>query len=41
MGPVNGSRIGPAADISLRGITSVIECTPEAVQAWEHAPWSK
>jgi len=41
MGPVKGSRIGPAADISLRDITSVIECTPEAVQAWESAPWSR
>lgn len=39
MGPVNGARIGPAADISLRDITSVIECTPEATQAWEMAQW--
>jgi hypothetical protein len=41
MGPVKGSRVGPAADIALRDITSVIECTSEAVQAWEHAPWSR
>lgn len=41
MGPVKGARIGPAADISLRDITSVIECTPEATQAWEAAPWSR
>lgn len=41
IGPVKGSRIGPAADISLRDITSVIECTPEAVTAWEAAPWSR
>lgn len=41
MGPVKGARIGPAVDISLRDITSVIECTPEATQAWEAAPWSR
>lgn len=41
MGPVKGARVGPAADISLRDITSVMECTPEATQAWEHAPWSR
>ena len=39
-GPVRGSRIGPAADIDLRKITSVMKCTPEAVTAWEKAPWS-
>jgi hypothetical protein len=41
LGPVKGARVGPAADISLRDITSVIECTPDAVQAWENAPWSR
>jgi hypothetical protein len=40
MGPVGGSRIGPPADIELRDITSVAACTPEAVAAWEKAPWS-
>ena len=40
-GPVKGARVGPAVDITLRDITSVIECTPDAVQAWEHAPWSR
>lgn len=39
-GPVKGSRIGPAADLDLRDITSVAACTPEAVAAWEAAPWS-
>jgi hypothetical protein len=39
MGPVKGSRIGPAADIELRDITCVAECTTAAVQAWESAPW--
>ena len=41
MGPVKGARVGPAADIQLRDITSVIKCTPEAVTAWENAPWSR
>jgi hypothetical protein len=39
-GPHKGSRIGPAADIELRKITAVAACTPEAVAAWEAAPWS-
>lgn len=39
IGPQKGSRVGPPADISLRAITSVIECTDEAVKAWESAPW--
>jgi hypothetical protein len=39
MGPVRGARVGPAADIALRDITSVMECTPNSVMAWESAPW--
>lgn len=39
-GPNSECRIGPAADIELRNITSVIACTPEAVEAWQKAPWS-
>lgn len=38
-GPKSGARVGPAADIELRKITSVIECSPEAVKAWEASPW--
>jgi hypothetical protein len=38
-GPSESCRIGPAADVTLRGITSVSEVTPEAVQRWEAAPW--
>ncbi len=41
MGPNNKCRIGPAADITIRDITSVTECTPEAVKAWESAPWGE
>jgi hypothetical protein len=39
MGPVSGARVGPAADIELRDITSVAEVTPTAAAAWEAAPW--
>jgi len=39
MGPLKGARVGPAADIVLRDITCVAECTPSAAQAWEAAPW--
>jgi hypothetical protein len=39
-GPAQGARVGPAADIQLRKITCVAEVTPEAVKAWEEAPWS-
>ena len=38
-GPISGARVGPAADIELRDITCVAECTPDAVKAWEAAPW--
>ena len=40
-GPIDGARIGPAANIELRDITCVAECTDEAVAAWEKAPWSR
>lgn len=38
-GPTASCRIGPAADITLRSITAVLSVTPEAVAAWEAAPW--
>jgi len=34
-GPSRDCKIGPAADIELRDITSVVECTPEAADKWE------
>lgn len=40
-GPVSGARVGPAADIELRDITCVAECTPAAVENWEKSPWSR
>lgn len=41
LGPDKNCRIGPAADIELRDITCVAECSPEAILAWESAPWSR
>jgi hypothetical protein len=38
-GPLKGARIGPPADIELRKITCVAECTAPAIAAWEAAPW--
>lgn len=38
-GPMSGAKVGPAADLELRAITAVAECTPAAVIAWEKAPW--
>jgi len=40
-GPDNSCKIGPAADIELRKITSVVEVTPEAQAKWVAAPWSR
>ena len=40
-GPLSGARIGPAADLEVRDITAVADCTPLAVEAWEKAPWSR
>ena len=40
-GPSKTCKVGPAADIALRNITSVMKCTPEATAAWESAPWSR
>lgn len=39
-GPSASCKIGPAADIELRNITSVVSVTPEAVAKWESAPWA-
>jgi hypothetical protein len=39
-GPTSNCRIGPAADIEVRNITSVSEVKAAAVKAFEAAPWS-
>ena len=39
MGPQECARIGPAANIELRNITCVAECSDVAIAAWEKSPW--
>lgn len=38
-GPTKDCRVGPPANIELRDITCVAECTPAAVAAWEKGIW--
>jgi hypothetical protein len=38
-GPNKNCKIGPAADITLRNITSVLECSSDAEKAWNEGPW--
>ena len=38
-GPAKGSRIGPAANIEVRRIVNVIECSAGAADVWEKAKW--
>jgi hypothetical protein len=40
-GPSASCKIGPAADITLRNITAVLEVTPEAEAKWTAAPWAR
>lgn len=40
-GPLSGSRVGPAAQVAtIYDLTGVYDCSPEAVEAWERAPWA-
>jgi len=39
-GPSKGCRIGPPADIELRDITAVVECSTEAIAKWEMGFWN-
>ena len=40
-GPLQGSRVGPAAArATLFDVTSLLDATPDAVTAWEKAPWA-
>jgi len=39
IGPSATCRVSPAADVELRNITAVAECTAEAVAKWETFPW--
>ncbi len=40
-GPSKACKIGPSADIELRDVTCIAECSEEAVKAWAAAPWSR
>lgn len=40
VGPNAQCKIGPASDIELYDITSVVECTPEAITNWEKGIWA-
>lgn len=40
VGPSNSCKIGMAVPVlTLCDVTAVAECTPEAVEKWEKAPW--
>ena len=39
VGPLAGSKVGPAADVELRKITCVAEVSEPARLAFEAAPW--
>ena len=40
IGPIVGSRVGPAADVELRDVTCIADVSAEAVARFEAAPWS-
>jgi len=40
-GPIEGSKIGAAADVVLRSVARVYQCTPEAERVWIGSSWSK
>jgi uncharacterized protein DUF6948 len=40
-GPTKSCKIGPKVpSLTLLGVTSITEVTPEAIEAWEKSPWS-
>ena len=40
-GPSKSCKVGPSVpSLTLNDVTSVSEVTPQAVEAWERAPWS-
>ena len=39
-GPSASCRIGPAADIELNDVTSIVSVSDAAVAKWESQPWS-
>ncbi len=39
-GPNKSCKVGPAADIEVRDITSVVEVSEKAIEAWEKGFWN-
>lgn len=40
-GPSKSCRVGPSVPaITLNGVTSVMECSPESEKAWGGGPWA-
>jgi hypothetical protein len=40
VGPSKSCRVGPPVPaITLQGVTSIMECSPEAAEKWEGQPW--
>jgi hypothetical protein len=40
-GPSSQCRVGnPVESIELRGVTAVLDVSPQAVEKWEASPWS-
>lgn len=41
VGPLDGSRVAqPVPRLKLYDVTSLTDCTPEAVAQWQACPWS-
>lgn len=39
-GPLTGSKIGPKVPVqTLRAVTSITQCTAEAIERWQSEPW--
>ena len=40
-GPLDGSRVGPAApEVTLYEVTSIVACSEAAIKEWESGRWS-
>ncbi len=40
-GPMAGSKVSPAAPkMEIFDITSILHCSPEAIEQWESEPWT-
>ncbi len=39
VGPIGRSRVGPRVDMIVFDVSKIIQCTDDAVKAWEEAKW--